>query len=79
MTASPVGLVYIAIPQPLYNIYTPSPFPNRGPHPGPIPIFARNANGAVRETARLEYATALKTYEVENTIDRIVQVINQSE
>ena len=33
MTVSPVGLLYIALPQPLYNLYTPHPYPHRGPYP----------------------------------------------
>ena len=72
MTASPVGLLHIALPQTLYNLYTPTPYPNRGPHPGLIPIFAPNANDAVRERTRLEYDIALKTHKYENTMDDLL-------
>ena len=78
MTASPVGLLYIALPQLLYNLYKPNPYLNRGKYPGPIPVFASNANNAVRETTKLEYSIALKTHDDENTMDDllIVELLN---
>jgi len=62
----------IALPQLLYNLYTPHPYLSRGLHPGPIPIFAPNANDAVRETSMLQYDIALKTHGDENTMDDLI-------
>ena len=72
ITGSPVGLLHLEIPQPLYNMYTQHIYPDRAAHPGPVPNFAPNAGAAARETIRMQYTIALKAHEDENTMDNLL-------
>jgi len=58
ITGSPVGLLHLAIPQPLYNMYMQHIYPDRVGHPGPVPKFAPNAGDAARETIKMQYSIA---------------------
>ena len=54
ITGSPMGLLYIALPQVLYNLCMVHIYPNQGLHTGPIHIFQPNANDAEQEIQKLQ-------------------------
>ena len=72
ITSYPVGLLHLAIPQPLYNMYIQHVYPALIAHPGPVPNVALNTGSAARETIRIQYAIALKCHEDENTMDDLL-------
>ena len=72
ITGSPVVLLHLAIPQPLYNMYTQHIYSDCLAHLGSVPNFALNAGATHRETIRMQYSIALKAREDDNTMDDIL-------
>ena len=72
ITASPVDLLHLAIPQSLFIMCTQYMYPDRAAHPGPVSNFAPNAGDVARETIRMQYYIALKAHEDENAMDDIL-------
>ena len=65
----PLGLLNLAIPAPVYQLYTADPYPVRAINPGDRPLYAGNVGQVARANIDNIFAVNYRTYHNEQNMD----------